>query len=68
MFSVTSRKTGWYIVLGQKYLTDELRLEFNIQEADNNNLMVPKCNDKDMIAVCTELIIKVYDNISCVEK
>lgn len=68
LFSVTSRKTGWYIVLGQKYLTDELRLEFNIQEADNNNLMVPKCNDKDMIAVCTELIIKVYDNISCVEK
>lgn len=68
LFSVISRKAGWYIVLGEEYLTDELRLEFDIQEADNNNLMIPKCSDKDMIAVCTELIIKVYDNISCVEK
>ena len=68
MFSIISRKTGWHIILGQEYLTEKLWLDFNIQKSDNNNLLIPKCNDKDMIAVCSELIIKVYDNISCVEK
>lgn len=67
LFSVISRKNGWYITTGQQYLTEELLSKFNIQNTDSDNLLMPKCDDKDMIEMCSELIVKVYDNIICTE-
>ena len=67
LFSVVSKKDGWHIVFGQHYLTEKLWSEFNIIKGDNDDLIIPKSEDKDMITMCSELIVKVYDNITFTE-
>lgn len=63
LFSVLSNKNGWLITLGQEHLTDELKTKFKIFTSEDGCLMMPQSDDKDMIQICAELIIEVYEQL-----
>ena len=64
MFSVISRKDGWYVVLGGEYLTTEIRSEFNVHSISETEYLIPKRDDLDMVQICVNLFERISNNIS----
>lgn len=63
LFSVISRKDGWHIILGQCYITEDIKNDFKIQQINDQECLVPISINRDMIQVCADLIIRVFIEI-----
>ena len=70
LFSIISRKDGWHITHGFKYVTEELISECNItvtsqSEIGNIEYILPfiSNNDTDMVQLGVTLIKKIWNNI-----
>ena len=63
LFSVISRKDGWHIILGQCYITEDIKNDFKIQQINDQECLVPISINRDMIQVCAYLIIRVFIEI-----
>lgn len=63
LFSVISRKDGWHIILGQCYITEDIKNDFKIQQINDQDYLVPISINRDMIQVCADLIIRVFIEI-----
>ena len=63
LFSIISRKDGWHIILGQCYITKDIKNDFKIQLINDQDYLVPISTNRDMIQVCADLIIRVFNGI-----
>jgi hypothetical protein len=65
VFSVISRKNGWYIDRGFDLLTEDIISDFNIQvipnqEENNNKILVPIDKNRDMVQLGIDIIERVH--------
>ncbi len=62
IFSVISRKNGWYIDSGYDLLTEDIKSDFNIQVIQRqmkNMILVPNDKNQDMVQLCIDLMERV---------